>query len=84
MDNRKLYFIKIDWWNEDKDINSKFFTFASNFEELGKKIEHNFEYVNHLKIEEVNCICGEDDIFWVDSDDITSSMIEAFKHANQY
>ena len=86
MNESTLYYVTVNWYNDmtDKNIDTKFFAFAPSLSNLSARIDSAFDYINTIKIESINTMCGAPDFFYVDSDDITINMIEAFRDANNY
>ena len=84
MEEHKLYYIKLNWWNEteDKDEISHFYAFAKSLTDLAYRIEKSFKYINSLKIKEINCMCGASDFFY--ADDLNWEERKKFESCNEY
>ena len=76
----KLYFAKVNWYDNysEKDNVDKCFVFAENYGEACEQINYHFDYINSIKIEEIND-CGKSSVLFVPND---KNLIQGIKNAN--
>ena len=82
--NFNLYFVEVKWYSEFEDIchTSSFYAFAKSLGDLGSRIDDAFNYIEKVKIREVNEELDDSNFFYVDG--LSRNVIELIDEANKF
>ena len=84
MEDNKLYYVEVKWYNdyEDKNDTNQFYAFSPNLKDLGERIDKCYNYIENVKIKEVNGWCGSSNFLYVDG--LSKTVRDIINEANNY
>lgn len=82
--NFNLYFVEVKWYSEFEDTchTSSFYAFAKGLGDLGSRIDDAFNYIEKVKIREINEELDDSNFFYVDG--LSKNVIELIDEANKF
>ena len=81
--NFKLYFVEVKYYSEFEETyyTNSFYAFAKDLGDLGSRIDKVFNYIEKVKIREVNEDLDDSNFFYVDG--LSRNVIELIDEANK-
>lgn len=82
--NFNLYFVEVKYYVESEDTcyTNSFYAFAKGLGDLGSRIDNAFNYIEKVKIQEINEELDDSNFFYVDG--LSRNVIELIDEANKF